>query len=224
MRSGRITKLVCACAGGALLVGAARQDDRPQVIERLLSKDPVQVNQARDELLSARRDLIGKLKRIVEDPNNRAYKGPSVEAAIFLLGEMRAIEAVEVLADHIAWPVVQKPDERPHPPEISSRVMVTTLASFRRWPSVAALVKIGEPSVDPVFRRLIDTRTELELKAHLSVLIWLRDRDYILGRLNQLLSKAPDPEHRLMLEQALHLVTNEPPVDAKSPEWRPRKN
>ena len=216
--------LVCVCGGAVLLLGAARQDERPQVMERLLSKDPVQVNQARDELVLARRDLIGQLKRIIEDPNNRAYKSPSVEAAMFILGEMRAFEAVDVLVEHIAWPIVQKPDEPRHPWEIRSRYMVTTLASFRGFPSVDALVRIGEPSVDPVFRRLTAARGEFELKAYLSVLIWLRDREYILGRLNQLLLKAPDPEHRLMLEQAVRLVTNEPPVDDRSPEWRRREN
>jgi hypothetical protein len=222
MISGRIITLVCVCGSAVLLLGAARQDESPEVTEGLLSKDPAQVNQARDELISARRDLIRQLKHIIEDPNNRAYKRSSVRAAMVILGEMRALEAINLLVEHIGWPKLHKPGEPFFPVAINGGDMVTTLPSYRRWPAVDALVRIGEPSVDPVFRKLVDIRPEPELKAYLSVLIWLRDREYILSRLNQLLSQATDPDQRVLLEHAVRLVTDAPPVNPRSPEYRRR--
>jgi len=102
------------------------------------------------ELLQQRKELISSLINILEqgDKNAKREKRSSQVAAINVLGEMRATQAVDILVDYIEF---RASDEL---------IMHRLTPPSEVFPAVKALIKIGKPSLPPVLRALKESTDE----------------------------------------------------------------
>ena len=117
---------------------------------------------------------------------------------MFLLGEMRAVEAGEVLAEYIGFPQVLPADVRDLVPE---------RGGFRpHWLAAEALLKIGRPAISHVMRKLSETDHTTERRACLAVLLALAGREDASAALTSTIKRETDLRKRSRLEQALGVL------------------
>ncbi|MEX0655437.1 MAG: hypothetical protein WD151_15040 [Phycisphaeraceae bacterium] len=129
--------------------------------------------QVAEQAEEARSQRIAELIRIIETP--RFHEGGNgAHAAMQVLGEMRAEEAVEVLVRFIAFPYERHPEAQELYFDYLSLAEPETLATG--LPPVRALVKIGLPSVGPVVRRYANTEASFERIACETVLRLLNEK------------------------------------------------
>jgi hypothetical protein len=114
--------------------------------ELLLSDDEAGRIRARNQILGLRAAHIAELSTIVRDADSQLNRPASVQNAIEILGDLRAVEAIDVLVNSIAFPFVRYSD-----PPITPAWTISRDAEF---PSANALAKIGEPSIMPVAKRI----------------------------------------------------------------------
>lgn len=202
----KLVLILLFCVVCLLTIGAAQEDRKPTIIDRLLSKDNIEVYEAQNELIAARKDLIAQLITIIKDKENLTRKKASVRAAIFLLGEMRATEAIETLVEHISYPFVYE-ERALIVQEIHGGMISRGLKDMgRTYPAVRALIKIGEPCISSIITKLALTENVSEEKACLGVLVGLRQRDFVIGMLKETISKETDSKKR-RLQSSLDLLS-----------------
>jgi hypothetical protein len=123
-------------------------------LNKLRSQEPAVRDQAVKEALASRKTQIQALLRIVNDRGLRETNRPAVVTAVKLLGNLRAEEASAALADLLLFgeraDIHASLDE-----ELKDLLPPDTLA-----PAVAALIKIGVPSLKPVTKQLLSISDE----------------------------------------------------------------
>jgi len=176
-------------------------------IERLLSKDGQEIYQAQNELITSRKDLITQLIDIIKEKENRIKNQASVRAAMFILGEMRAVEAVQVLVDHIGFPQVYEYTGESIPVDAEGGMLHRGIKGFQKtYPAVKALIKIGEPCFSDLISKLSSTDHMTEKKACLGVLVGLRQRDSVIEMLKDAINKETDTQKKDRLQSSLDLL------------------
>lgn len=192
-----------------LSIGTLSGTKKTSTLERLLSNDVNVIEEAKDELIATRKYLIDGLIKIVNQKENRIKREASVRTAIIVLGEMRAVEAVQVLVDNIGFPYVMEPWSEPMPgPPAGMGTIVPGLNGIQKtYPAVGSLVMIGEPCLDAVINKMASTENVNEQKACLGVLIGLRQRDFMIEMLNDKINKEKDSEKRDRLKNCLNILT-----------------
>ena len=163
-------------------------------IQDILSNDLSTRARAANELLAQRVAVIEQLIEIIELENATRFSFEGRGVAAYVLGEMRAIEAVPALARDINSATGWSADSQ------------NTLRDRRSPYDDAfcnALVKIGRPAVPEMIKILESTDERFATSQAIGVLI------HVLGgqtRLNQLLTKtiaaAGDAERRERLQRA----------------------
>lgn len=208
MISHRYLALAMLCVGSLISASTVLGSKKAWALQRLLSNEWTEIKEARDELVTARKSLIAGLIKIVEQKENRIKKEPSVRAAIFVMGEMRAVEAIEMLVDHIGFPYVQEggDEPRPGPPAGMGSLKRGLRGAQKTYPAVAALVKIGEPCLGAVITKIASTENVNERKACLGVLLGLRQRDFIIKMLDDTINNETDAEKRDRLQNSLNML------------------
>jgi len=98
-------------------------------------------------LVEARKKRIERLVRVAADVELRTSNPEAVHDAIRLLGEYRAVEAVDTLCSLLFF----------KPREDEDRILLPT----KDFPALGALVRIGRPSIEPLLDRLDD-----EIRSH----------------------------------------------------------
>lgn len=205
MVSYRKLALVLLCVGSLFVTVAALKEKKASALERLLSKDGIEIKEAQNQLLAARKDLIARLISIIEDKENRVKGQASVRAAIFLLGEMRSVEAIEALVEHIGFPFVYEGE--PMIVDIEGGMIHRGLKGIgKTYPAVSALIKIGEPCLDDVITKISSTDHVSEEKACLGMLVGLRQRDFVIGMLKDAIKKKTDTKKKDRLQSSLDLL------------------
>jgi len=186
---------------------ASEKDEGPTAVQRLMSKDGEILFPARDELVATRKQLIGELIAIIEEKENRIGKQASLRAAMYVLGEMRAVEAIDVLVEYIGFPRVMGVGE-PVVTDVSTSMLSHNLKDTREiYPAVDALIKIGEPCVDPVVGKL---GSSVNMRACLGVLVGLRGRDWTVETLTTAMEKETDAEKKRWLKRSLDVLAEVP--------------
>jgi len=204
MFSSRKLLLALVCAGILLLAAGVQPEVKEPAINRLLSNDATVIQEARQELSAARHDLIWQLVSIVDDGDNLRTRPASVQAAMFLLGEMRATEAVKALVEHIAFPIVLLPIGEPAP---GLFLGTHQGPDFSEWlPAVEALTKVGEPCLTELLDKLSATDNILEQQACLCVLTELRERDAASAMLVDAIAKEQDTKKQERLRNSLDML------------------
>ncbi len=193
-----VLALLGLCVIAALSIGAGQAQGQESALKRLLSNEPTTRLQAQQELLAARTDLISQLIGIVDSEENQQTRRESVRATMFILGEMRATQAVSVLVQYIAF---------------ADEPTVVTAAPYRlgsrpleQMPAVQALVKIGEPCLKAVINKLATTYHVTEQKCCIRVLIELRERDAASAMLVDAIAEEADLKKRERLHSSLDML------------------
>jgi len=196
-----------SCRKEKKVIESPQKEEKPTPVERLLSKDGKEIYEAQNELFTARKDLIGQLINIVKDKQNRLRRRASVRAAMFILGEMRAVEAVQVLVDHIGFPQVYEYTGESIPVDAEGGMLHRGIKGFQKtYPAVKALIKIGEPCFSDLISKLSSTDHMTEKKACLGVLVGLRQRDSVIEMLKDAIKKETDTQKKDRLQSSLDLL------------------
>ena len=208
--------LVTAVPGCA---GASRSSIASSTVQQLFSPDSSARDKAEQEILNSRKELTEALVAVIKDEKNRtlAVHRDSVLRAVYILGDMRAVEAIDVLTEYInlddtPWLTGPRPFD-----EIVSSDQPCFADHFTndlgRWRTAEALVKIGEPCIPAVLKRLSDANSEdYSLETCVRVLLELRGREGAAALVRGVLPKEQDAHKRKQLQNALDLI-----VKAKGP-------
>lgn len=121
---------------------------------RLSSKEHAVREKAAKEVLASREAQVQALLTIAKDGDLRATNRPAVVTAVKLLGELRAEEATPALAGLLLFG--EKADIHASMEEIGK----IPARPDSRAPAVAALIKIGMPSLKPVQKQLLAITNE----------------------------------------------------------------
>jgi HEAT repeat protein len=139
-----LTGLVVLVA--SIIVASEWKSDLSVYVERLRSEDIAVRNTAADAILERRQEALksaaiiqGIEKIVVEFADNESRKG-TARTAIDLLGNLQSSRSVPVLVQQLTFHSFYKDTKRPQPRD-------------DYFPSVGALIKIGEPSLNPVLDR-----------------------------------------------------------------------
>ena len=198
MFSGREIVLLTLCVAVLLCIGSAQSQPKEPAINRLLSNNASTREEAKQELLTARTDLISQLISIVDSEENHQTRRESVRATMFILGEMRVTEAVSVLVKYVAFA-----DDAPDFTAAGHRLGSRPLSQM---PAVEALVKIGEPCLKAIIGKLATTYDVREQAACIRVLIELRERDAASAMLVDAIAQETDLKKRERLHNSLDML------------------
>ena len=123
-------------------------------LNKLRSQELAVRDQAAKEVLASRHAQVQALLTIVKDGDLRAKNRAAVVTAVELLGDLRAEEASAALADLLLFgekaDIHASDDEELKDPPLPET----------RAPAVAALIKIGVPSLKPVTKQLLSIADE----------------------------------------------------------------
>jgi len=225
-----------ALVGAVLLAGARAIAPEPKTpaVRGLLSADPAEREQAQRELVEHRARVISELSDIVGawgedtvarmiDPVRGREPGiiqeDSVRRAIFVLGQMRASEAGAILTANLACPAAT-PDPRqmvvPHFVDGGPREVPIMVRHYRNiasrpiedlnLPAVEAMLKIGDPCLDPLLEGLASNANTVKQGAWIRVLLDLRGHDGAAALLKDTLAEEKDPARRNCLEKCLVIL------------------
>ena len=146
MRNGFALIAVGAMALMLLGTGAgprteAPPDDLDAVVKALRSQDRKVRDACVDDLLGRRAALIRRLSRLIDPGYAGQYRDETRCAAAYLLGELRAVEAVPVLARALA--------DEPGP------IVSSKFDDHDMMPVTTALYKIGLPAVMAMIENIL---------------------------------------------------------------------
>ena len=187
-----------------------------KTVRLLLSKDYKTRQQAKQQILQERKNMTSELSAIVADPENHVYRPESVRNAMLCLGQLRALEGIEVLVTYIGFPWVHHPDAGEYPgPRGGGKNKPPLKGSpeASKWlkqqcPAVPALINIGEPCIDAVIGKL-STTENFEHRLCTLVLKELQQHPSVREKLQQAIQKALPPE-RAALQKALKALDEQP--------------
>ncbi len=221
----RIAFVIAAVlCGGQAATGAQPDDVAVQKpVQQLYSSDRGDAEKAEAELIAQRaaliRDLIESIKmhqaelRELHDPIRAGNRLLGIEASINVLGEMRAVEAIPILAEMISFPRVIHDDvpKELHrvwrlysrPPGGVLHVIDSWEDDIARHPAARALVKIGEPGIPAVVEQLMGYQT---IHPCLLVLVGLRGQDGAEALLTERLEKTTDEKVKKRYEITLEYL------------------
>jgi len=145
-----------------LVVGVGYAVDRQGIV----AQDEETRTQTRQQIVKERQETIRYLLEVILSRRMQEEKRPAVVAAIELLGELRASEAVPALADLLLYGERKELEYSP--------VMTELRVPRLHFPAVRALIKIGVPALDEMARRIAETPTPFPgaiVKGHCRVVI-----------------------------------------------------
>lgn len=216
--------LSCTLGASSLIFSG---DDKPsgdedairKATQMLLSDDPAVRARGSEMMRQHYSQQVAALKELIRDKDNFMHHTKSVEASIGLLGEMRAVEAVDLLIDVIRYPECAHPDAK------SVEEIACTLRSRRgrgslstgfgpikdEYPAVRALIRIGEPCLDKVIERIANQNSTGARDPLVVVLKGLKPHAPVRKRIEDAITAASG-HRRENLEQALKFLDQPTPT------------
>jgi len=211
----RVTVLTAALLFGCQVVLGASSDkvDIRTRIQHLYSSDRAVAKEAENDLIGQRVALTHELiegiekhqaeLREIDDPIRARDILRGIDASVNVLGEMRSVEAVPILAAMIGFPRVI-PEDIPAGLHrawgayngsliMSVRLIETWEDDIGRYSAASALVKIGEPCIPAVIEQLMGYQT---IHPCLLVLVGLRGAEGTEALLTQLLEETADEKKK----------------------------
>jgi predicted DNA-binding ribbon-helix-helix protein len=140
----------------------ANQGAETDAVKKLLSPDADTIDAGIDEIKAERKRQIDALLPLIDSANLKKYSPRTRAAAAYLLGEMRASEAVNLLAQRFA---------SGNEPDLRSMYDMNRLDA----PFWTALVEIGRPSV-PALLDLVQKTDDKDIRFQTLMAL-----DHILG-------------------------------------------
>lgn len=174
----------------AIECGSAQEGARifQTKVKDLLSDSPQVRDDAESLIIGERKMITKELITLIRDKKNWLRHPDSVRRAMHTLGEMRATEGIDVLVEHVIYPLTFELDTAPG---LVGGNRLTDKSASELFPAVNALVAIGEPTVDAIVKRIPKTDSWQELAAYSSVLGKLEKRANVRERLDRAVQTAP---------------------------------
>lgn len=119
-----------------------------KTLEGLIVESPAERRNNVEFIAKNHQQIVQQLIILASKKDDHRDVNSSKELAIELLGELRASESAQMLVDQIALKVP---------------VIVTAVIPFQDFPALRALIKIGNPSIEAIFRRLSPLEHLVEL-------------------------------------------------------------
>jgi HEAT repeat protein len=161
----------------------SKDNEHAGQINGLLSQDSRIRDQAVDSILQDRRAIINKLIPLIDPDNTNKYSDQTRCAAAYLLGVLRATEAVPVLSRAL--------ENEP------GRKLISDISRYDA-PAWTALVRIGRPVVPAMIENIETSDNKILRKKSIDVLYHvLGGKRRVLELLNKLKARAED---RLIIE------------------------
>lgn len=155
-----------------------KEKENMSPIANLQSKNAWMRNKAVDAFLNDRKKSIGGLVAMVDQTGDKKYSDETRSAAAYLLGEMRAEEAVPALSRALV-----------NPPGPKSRFDISRYDD----PIITALVKIGRPAVPTMIKNLEETDNVILSRRSMSILSYvLGGKQHLLELLGKLKARNKD--------------------------------
>jgi hypothetical protein len=190
-----ISLFLFACFSWAL----AADQETSELVQRIRAKDSEVRREAKEEIIAGRKRTISALLDVVEDSSTNDHH--SVALAIFCLGEMRAVESINVLVEKIVFPYGGQGWGHPKFGGYSAGVEAR---SVREWyVAVDALLKIGEPCIPSIINRLSMANTRRENDACKALLLLLRSASEVEAMISKAILEEPDPQKQNNLRKFL---------------------
>jgi len=165
------------------------------VLRGLLSDSEQVRKDAEKEIIKERTSTVAELVRMIRDEENRLQRPDSVDRAMRLLGELRATEGIDVLIEHMGFPILA---EFGTPMGITGGGYLVGKSPAELFPAVNALIAIGEPSVGPILKRIAENDSVVERRAFVAVLRELEKRTAIREQFVREVTKSSGrPKERL---------------------------
>lgn len=142
---------------GNLLSLNQKQADITGYVNQLRSSNSEERAQAVKSILqlkSGLNDRVGAIRlieKVAREMVDQTKAGPA-KSAIYLLGELQAVESVPFLTENITFEVYYKDSKRPQTMD-------------DRFPCTGALIKIGVPAVDPTLAKVEKADDENVIRA-----------------------------------------------------------
>jgi HEAT repeat protein len=187
----------------ALVLASGPSRDYNELIGGLLSDDPFTREHAQRELLAAKDDhgimhaVAGVLTNTPAPRNN-----DSVERAIFILGQIRTPESIDLLIRYISFPF----DAQHLNQTASLPPRGTGIGSRIKYPAVDALTQIGEPCLARVIAKL-GSADGFDRQACHAVLEVLKEKAPVVEMLKTAAAKETDEKKRARLQASLQDLT-----------------
>ncbi|MFO7956922.1 MAG: hypothetical protein R6X33_07455 [Candidatus Brocadiia bacterium] len=172
------------------------------MVDKLRAERAAERRQAEQDLLARRRETVAGLVELLRDRDVLANRRGTAQSAIYLLGEMRAVEAVPALVDIVAYPEGGFGPEGHRLFEVPPAPRLWWREPPERGPA-SALNKIGHPCLPAVVEKLGQTGSLTEMKACLNVLYRLLGRERALEELQTALDAAETEDERARLGRAV---------------------
>jgi len=218
MRSRTVVVVGVLLLFSALLAGAGDASDPWEIraVRGICSPDEKVREKAQRDILEARAGMVAELVNIVKEEKARTELAQRCSAlrAVYLLGELRAVEGSEVLSQFIEYSQrVGRSGEYVLVSEGLPRYKDYYTRLLGEWATVGALVKIGEPCIPAVMKRLSEANVGPSVyEACGRVLLELRGRDGASAILKEALMKETDLKKRESLTAAYDWVTKAPEI------------
>lgn len=176
------------------MVGCGKTD-KPSAgdMARLRSENQTERKAASRAILEQRARTIGELEKIVRDFVGEESRKGSAKTAVVLLGKLRAVEAVALLAENISVYVFYKSTKR-----------IQSLEDA--FPCVGALSEIGKPSIAAMIGNLASS--EDEKVRELSARVILNVEGTEIGRIviEKAIEDESDPTKKARLRAAVEYM------------------
>jgi hypothetical protein len=209
---GRITLVVLVFAISLIAsetTSIGQEVPHNELLDMLSSRDANSRAYARRQIVKRRSETVNALLKSIEDNVGRG-RIAAVNDALSALGDIQAVESVEQLVSHIGYPFTSESDDA-----LSDFLPPMSVYKDNQLPTVKTLVKLGEPSISPVIRKLATTD---ELTERLAGILVLRDLrvPFIRERLAQAERSARDQNEKTRLQRALKDFDNWLPVEERA--------
>ncbi len=206
-----LASVIVVFAGLTLVASASEQSAKWQddVARKIALDDGKHAKEIEHQFQEDRALRIKELIKVIETPTFHEQR-QGVGPAMRILGEMRAVEAVDTLVKYIQYPNVIHPKAR-------QAYVYMQLAgagdNSTALPAIPALIKIGVPSVKPVVKRFADSDdAPFAQKACGIVLAELNKKYHIRSAVDAAVEDVVAPERqkevRQMLQKVAHPVGN----------------
>ena len=163
--------------------------------EGLHSVNAAERDAATEAIIAERRGLIAELREIIENRTVGDRESSRItESAIRLLGQIRAAEAVPVLVDELTFPTPYAENGGP------------ALAIRDALPSVAALIEIGSPSIEPLLSKAEGSDDSVVTTCTAFILDQILGMDAAIAVIDVRIAAEQDPEVSRRLRNIRHRI------------------
>jgi HEAT repeat protein len=133
-------------AGIGLLYARAQRAEMQRLLNQLRSEEINERGAAAQALIERRTevvnspDVISSIENLVRESASQENRKGTAKTAIMLLGDLQSVRSVPFLVEYLSFGVFYKDTKRTETPEDA-------------FPAVRALIKIGDPAIEPVLRK-----------------------------------------------------------------------